>query len=396
MKDFDAIPREEYLERVKSIQKLMAEEKVDVIIAFGNACEPQYLRYLADFRVAFETGGVGIPQNGDATLIVGPETLGRAKMSNPLPNVMRMGCFRELASPAYEDPAADTFETLFEDYKKNNTIKKVGIVGWRMIPMDIYKEIEHYLNICCDGAELVNADYIVDKARESKSEAEISLLNKAGHIAKATLEYTISRIKVGMTGDEIRGIALGKMIELGAEGEAFPMWVISQDETEFAISTSSKQHIKEGDLVQIQIGAMYNGYCSACGRPVVIGKAEPAVYDLIKACANAKKAVEKALETAKTSTEVADAHRKQVIADGHEKHLVYGPCHSIGLVECENPWIESGNDYELKPGMTFCEDIFLSDSELHRGVRYEDMIMITENGFERITDMCNEIIIIPV
>ena len=51
-----------------------------------------------------------------------------------------------------------------------------------------------------------------------------------------------------------------------------------------------------------------------------------------------------------------------------------------------------GADFPLKPGMAFCADIFLQDRSLHRGVRYEDMLLITEDGIERLTGMTDEVL----
>lgn len=391
----DSIPRSEYGERVRRVQQEMRREGLDAVIAFGSACEPQYLRYLADFRVAFETGGVAIPSEGGATVLAGPETAERAQLNNPLDETMKLSGFREASAPQYEQEGGDSFETLFRRYGAARELRKVGIVGWRIVPMDLYREIEAALHATFPEAELVPADGVVDRVRMRKSEAEVALLRKAARIARETLECMIARLRPGMTGEQIRGMAIEKMVELGAEGEAFPMWVTRQEQTEFAINIPDKEGIRLGDLVQLQIGASVNGYCSACGRPVIVGEADAPVRELIEACRDAKRAVERAFATARTSGEVARAHREQVIASGHERHIVYGPCHSVGLVECEGPWIEVGSDYELQPGMVFCEDIFLSDPAMHRGVRFEDMVLVTEAGFERLTGMSDDVLVLP-
>lgn len=388
----NVIPREEYLERVARVQGVMRTEGFDAIIAFGHAAEPQYLRYFADFRASFETGGVLIPAEGDAALLVGPETLERARSSSPLPRTLKMLGMRESSAPRYEDPSADTFEAVLGELQKQQPLKKVGIAGWRIIPMDLYREIEAALKAVSPQAKIVPADEAVDRVRAQKSPAETLLIRQAARIAKQTLEHVISRIRIGMTGEELRGIAIDKMIELGAEGEAFPMWITRQEQTEFAINIAGKDAIQDGDLLQLQIGASVEGYCSACGRPVIVGRVDDAVRDLIRDCMIIKQKAEAAIASMRSSKAVANAHRSAVAALGREKMMVYGPFHGVGLVECEAPWIEQGADFELKPGMTFCADIFLSDRDMHRGVRFEDMVLVTEDGIERLTGMCDAII----
>lgn len=382
----NCIPKEEFRNRVNRVQKLMEEKDVDVIIAFSNNAEPQYLRFFTDFRVSFETAAVAIPKVGNGCLLVGPETLVRAINNNPLQEARKMMAFRESAAPAYEDPTCSTFEDLFSEYNERFPVRKVGLVGYHIFPLEVYLEIEKALKNVSIEAEIVKADEIVDKIRSQKSKNEIEMIRKSAEISSETMKYVLKNVRAGMTGEEVRGIALAKMIELGAEGEGFPMWVIKNEDTENAISVSCKESLEEGDLVQIQLGASYNGYSSACGRPIVIGKANASQKAIINECYEAKLAVEKSLKTAKRSGEVAKAHRDYMISQGHENRIVYGPCHSVGLVECEAPWIESGADYDLIPGMTFCTDVFVCDTEAHRGIRFEDMIMITENGYQALTD----------
>ena len=154
---------------------------------YGNTC----LLYTS-FRASFETGGVLIPAEGDAALLVGPETLERARSSSPLPRTLKMLGMRESSAPRYEDPSADTFEAVLGELQKQQPLKKVGIAGWRFIPMDLYREIEAALKSVSPQAEIVPADEAVDRVRAQKSPAETLLIRQAARIAKQTLEHVIS------------------------------------------------------------------------------------------------------------------------------------------------------------------------------------------------------------
>ena len=67
------IPGEDYAGRVMATQALMQEKNCDFILAFSTSSEPSYTRYFADFQPAFETAGIAIPRQGNATLLVGPK-----------------------------------------------------------------------------------------------------------------------------------------------------------------------------------------------------------------------------------------------------------------------------------------------------------------------------------
>jgi Xaa-Pro aminopeptidase len=305
------IPKDEFAERVRRVQQKMEDNDFDAIITFGHASEPQYVRYFSDFLMSFETAGIAIPAEGKASLLVGPESQERAKMHDVLGSVKRMMAFREPAAPKYEDDKFDTFEDILAEYNSIVPLRKIGIAGWTLIPMDIYEEIRQALRIVAPGAELVSANEIIDSVRAQKSEAELACIRRAAQISRKVMEHLLENLHVGMTGEQIKGLALSKMFEEGAEGEAFSMWMTRQEETQFAISIPSKAKLQAGDLVQLQVGARYEGYASALGRAVVMGKASESDKELIGSCIKAKIATEKALEIGygSNASVIAKAHR---------------------------------------------------------------------------------------
>ena len=66
----NTIPDNEFKERVERVQEKMAEEKLDILITFGDEAEPQYVRYFSDYWPSFETAGVFIPLEGDPVLLM--------------------------------------------------------------------------------------------------------------------------------------------------------------------------------------------------------------------------------------------------------------------------------------------------------------------------------------
>jgi Xaa-Pro aminopeptidase len=63
--------------------------------------------------------------------------------------------------------------------------------------------------------------------------------------------------------------------------------------------------------------------------------------------------------------------------------MLYGPCHGIGLMEVERPWMESTSQYELQPNMTFQVDTFFYDKDF--GLRWENGVRVTEDGVEKLS-----------
>ena len=69
-----------------------------------------------------------------------------------------------------------------------------------------------------------------------------------------------------------------------------------------------------------------------------------------------------------------------VKSKGYGENLLYGPCHGLGMIEVERPWIETSSEYLLQENMTFQVDTFLQRNEY--GLRWEDGARITSDGVE--------------
>jgi len=79
---------------------------------------------------------------------------------------------------------------------------------------------------------------------------------------------------------------------------------------------------------------------------------------------------------------------------GCGENLLYGPCHGIGLMEVERPWMESDSEYPLQENMTFQVDTFLYCQDF--GLRWENGVRIAQGKVERLSDARMEIIELDV
>ena len=379
------IPDYEFKERVTKVQKKMAEEGYDILLCYGNEAEPQFVRYFSNYWPSFETAGVIIPKEGEAILLIGPESYTYAKDRSRIPDIRLVKSFRESSEPEYPGKPLDTFTTVFKDCLGNAPIKKMGVAGLPLLTVGIYHDLMEHLKPYGD-VEIKKADDVVASVRMYKTENELKCMRKAAEITRATMEYVIENIKVGMTETQVVGLALGKMHELGAERESYPLWVLTGDGSDQAISRPRNKVIKEGDLTFIQIGARYEGYASTIGRPVVFGKATKEQKALIEAGYEVQRSVLEITKAGVPASEIAKFHLEKVKELGFEDHYLYGPFHGNGLMEGEAPWVETTSDYLLAENMTFCSDIFLGSHKTKTGIRIEDVVCITKDGVENLTN----------
>lgn len=382
------IPINEFQERTKKLQAVMAKDGYDYILAYGNEAEPQYVRYLSDYWPSFETAGVLVPSKGEPYLLIGPESYTYASDRSKIPQIRLLKAFRESSEPEYPGKQLDTFESVFSEAGLTD-IKKFGVAGYPLMTIGVYAALTESLKPY--GILPEKADGLLNSLRMHKSENELNCMRKAAEITHKTMDYVLKNIKTGMTESQVVGLALGKMHELGAERESYPMWVLTGDGSDQAISRARHKVIQKGDLTFIQIGARYEGYASTIGRPVVFGKASEEQKKLITAGYKIQETVIGALKAGVPAKDIAILHKQLVEELGYGDYYLYGPFHGNGLMEGEAPWIETSSDYCLEENMTFCADIFLGNHSKKHGIRIEDVVRVTKDGAENLTNYPREL-----
>jgi len=85
----------------------------------------------------------------------------------------------------------------------------------------------------------------------------------------------------------------------------------------------------------------------------------------------------------KPAAEVVREYEEFVQGRGFRQHMLYGPCHGIGMMEVERPWIESTSTYALQENMTFQVDTFFQDKDF--GLRWENGVRVTKTGVEKLS-----------
>ncbi len=399
------IPDREFSQRIEKLQNKMIKEGYDLLLSFGNEAEPQFVRYLSDYWPSFETAGVLVPAHGKPLLLIGPESLTYASDRSRIKDIRLLKAFRESSEPEYPGKKLDTFCSVFDEClsegvgkgssrKDGKGLIKFGVAGLSLMPvgvyMDLAQSLRDYQKACGASpdrfATIEKADQLVLDLRMIKSDNELACMREAAAITRKTFDYVLENIKPGMTESQVVGLALGKMHELGAERESYPMWALAGKGSNQAISRARHKIIQPGDMMLVQVGARVAGYASSIGRPVVFGKASPEQQNLIMAGYDGHKTVIDMLKSGVPASEIAICYESRMKEIGYGDWLLYGPCHANGLMEGEPPWIETIAEWILQENMTFCVDIFLGSNKTETGLRIEDVVRITADGVEQLTN----------
>ena len=384
------IPDYEYKERVQKAAAILRRENLDVMIVNGNEADYANPRYFSGFWPLFERSGVAIAANGDAALLVGPESSVFGADRNKLDKIFTLLAYREGANPAYPELKPDTFADVFKSLGLTGKKLRIGVASYLDTSVTIF-------NAICEAfpeAEIVDAGHIMVELRSVKSENELACLREGYRIANIATEEVIKAIRPGMTELQMVGVAQKAVYENGAEYEGLPMYVFSEASTRHAISRSSYRVFEKNDIVQLNLSAKIDGYSAAIGYPICLGKLEGERRDIVQFCREAHAWTEKQVKAGVWAADIAKDFYKYYVDNGFEKNFVYGPLHGTGMIEVEAPWCETSSEYYLQPNMCYQVDTFISSDTF--GVRWEKGIAVKENGFEllspEIPSLCPEIL----
>jgi Xaa-Pro aminopeptidase len=368
------IPDHEYKERVRNAAAILQRKGLDALIVNSNESDYANARYFSGFWPLFERCGVAISANGDAALMVGPESREFGKDRNKLEKLFVLKAYREGADPAYPELQADTFHDVFKAIGVTGKNIKIGVASF----LDTSVTIMDAIREAFPEAEIVNAGDVMVELRSIKSENELNCLREGYRIAELASQQVIKEIKPGMTELQMVGVAQRVIYENGAEYEGLPMYVFSEASTRHAISRSSYRKFEKGDIVQLNLSAKIDGYSASIGYPLVLGKLEGFRRDIVLFGRDAHFWTQKQIKAGVMASDIAKSFYKHYVDNGFKDNYVYGPLHGTGIIEVEAPWVETSSNYPLQPNMTFQIDTFISTETF--GVRWEKGIAVTKDG----------------
>ena len=268
---------------------------------------------------------------------------------------------------------------------KLNGILKLGFE-------DFYMSYSEY-KIFCDNFESTEFTPVSNKVeltRMIKSEEEIDFLRQAEKIAVDAFSNTIPFLKEGITETEIAAELEYQMRKIGAEGPSFETIVVSGYKSGMPHGKPGQKKLDYGDFVTMDFGCVYNGYCSDMTRTVVIGKADDEQKKIYETVKKAQHAGLDAIKEGVTCSFADNVARKIIEEAGYGKYFGHSLGHGVGMLIHEMPNVSSRCNVVLKENMIVtCEPgIYLQNG----GVRIEDMVRVTKDGCENLTDFTKELL----
>lgn len=234
------------------------------------------------------------------------------------------------------------------------------------------------------GLEIVPCSDVVEEVRAVKEEQEIELIAAAVRIADRALQESLSYLKPGVVEYEFAAELEYRLRRAGAAGRAFNTIVASGPRSALPHGVASSRTIGAGELIVVDFGAVYEGYCSDMTRTFVLG--EPAswqedLFNLVNA------AREQALHSVKTGMQVAEVDavaRQYLKEEGYGDAFGHGLGHGVGIEVHERPTLSPRGKDVIMENMVFSLEpgVYL---EGRGGVRIEDLVVSRPEGPEVLT-----------
>lgn len=250
-----------------------------------------------------------------------------------------------------------------------------------------YKEYMYKFKI----HSLVETEMLIEKQRAIKDSEEIKNITKACNITDDCFEYLLNYIKIGMTEKQIAS-AIERFFRInGADELAFDTIVASGPNSSMPHAVPTDRKIEFGDVITIDMGCKYKGYCSDMTRTIFVGKVDKEVekvYNLV--LKNQKQTIGEMKEGA-----ICKNIAKMVVNDfeinGYD--LIHGLGHSVGLEIHEIPNLGTKSEVILKPNMIITDEpgIYIAGNF---GVRIEDTVIVGKSTGVALTKSSKEITII--
>ncbi|MBA2384784.1 MAG: aminopeptidase P family protein [Actinobacteria bacterium] len=234
------------------------------------------------------------------------------------------------------------------------------------------------------GVETVARTGLVERLRAVKEPGEIATLREAAAISDAVFGALAAERFTGRTEIELAWRIRELFHEHGSSELAFDTIVASGENGASPHAECRDVAIEAGTLVTVDAGCKVGGYASDCTRTFATGELPDELARAYEVCLEAQLAGLEGIGPGVSGSDADRAGRSVIEEAGWGEEFGHGLGHGIGLEVHEAPTVRPESTDTLEPGnLVSCEPgIYIPNLG---GVRIEDMVLVTDDGRERLT-----------
>ncbi|MDG5788704.1 Xaa-Pro peptidase family protein [Evansella sp. AB-P1] len=353
------------MERIENLRKQFEQHKIDGLLITSNYNR----RYMTGFT---GTAGVALISENGAKFITDFRYVEQAQNQAVGFDIVQH------TRPIHEEIA--------EQVKALN-IQQLGFEKDHVT----YSLFDTYSNTI--SANLVPVSGLVEKMRLIKDASELSTIREAVEIADAAFTHILDYIRPGVREIEVSNELEFFMRKKGAVSSSFDIIVASGSRSALPHGVATDKVIENGELVTLDFGAYYKGYCSDITRTVAVGTPSDELKKIYTTVLEAQLKGVEGIKPGLTGKEADALTRDHIKAKGYGDYFGHSTGHGMGLEVHEGPGLSFKSNTILEPGMVVTVEPGIYIAGLG-GTRIEDDIVITEDGNGILSSSTKELIIL--
>ncbi len=239
---------------------------------------------------------------------------------------------------------------------------------------------------------LLPSQKLLNNLRAVKSRDDLEKMIKAQRIAEKSYEDILPLVSEKITEKELAAELVCRFYKNGADDKSFDPIVVSGVRSSMPHGVPTDAYIGKGFLT-IDFGVKLGGWCSDTTRTLCVGKPDDEMVRIYDTVLSAQMAGITAAKAGVRGSEIDGAARRVISEAGYGQYFGHGFGHGLGLEVHETPSAAPSNDGEIPEGAVISAEpgIYIPG---RYGVRIEDVLYITKDGRENITNLPKKLLIV--
>lgn len=232
----------------------------------------------------------------------------------------------------------------------------------------------------------------IDQLRAVKSPPEIAAVDAAAALASAAFLNILPLVKPGVSERFLAFELEVQMRRMGADDKAFEFIVASGERGALPHGRPTDRQLQSGELVTFDYGACCGGYHSDETVTVAVGTPDARLTEIYRVVREAHDMALAAVRPDIDCCSIDAVARGHIDACGYGGYFGHGLGHGVGLEVHEKPVVSSRSRQPLQEGMLITIEPGIYVPGLG-GVRIEDLIAVTADGFRLLSRVDKELIV---
>lgn len=230
---------------------------------------------------------------------------------------------------------------------------------------------------------LLSDEKYIETIRKIKSETEIELLSKAAHCTSKTWDDVITYLQKNdytkLTERDLAHFITKQAYTHNGEGLSFDTIVACGTGSAQPHYLTSNKYLTKNNLLLIDLGIVYQGYCGDLTRCVALGAIDKHIRNMYRLVHECNQQAIAACQAGITAGELYEVANNFFIRHSVEQFFLHALGHAVGLDVHELPRLGKNDSTILKPGMVLTIEPGLYFPKKF-GIRIEEMVVVTDTG----------------